>query len=44
VNELDLMSEKTVDLYITEWLEKETVSEEFMQLIFQNELENRKFF
>jgi hypothetical protein len=38
------MSEKTAELFITEWLDKETVSEEFMQQIFQNELESRKFF
>jgi hypothetical protein len=44
VNELDLMSEKTAELFITEWLEKETVSEEFMQQIFQAELKSRKFF
>lgn len=44
VSELDLVSEKTAELFFTEWLEKEKPSEEFMKKIFTEELENREFF
>lgn len=44
VNELDLVSEKTAELFVTEWLDKGDVSEDFMEKIFTEELENREFF
>ena len=44
ITELDLVSEKTAELFITEWLEKGNVSQKFMDKIFQEELENRNFF
>ena len=43
VSELDLVSEKTAELFFSEWLEREP-SEEFMAKIFTEELENREFF